>query len=132
MCRIRPRQSVRSKMDCNLIWLAKMLMVLGRRLALTLLFRTNGRRQRRHRQTVELPILQPTGISHTFKASPNYTRLRMWNNELADVPAAVKLQLEAVESLLAVSDQPWPCWRSLNLQHWDLLCKDNEEEMGLH
>ena len=31
-----------------------------------------------------------------------------------DAPAAITLGLEAVESLLAASDQPWLCWRSLN------------------
>ena len=38
----------------------------------------------------------------------------MWNNQLTDGPAAIKLGLEAAEALPAGSDQPWLCWRSLN------------------
>ena len=49
-----------------------------------------------------------------LESSPNYTRLQMWNSQIADVPAAIKLWLEAVEALPAGSDQPWLCWRSLN------------------
>ena len=91
-------------------------------------------------------------------SSPNYTRLQMWNNQLTDAPAAIKLGLEAAEALSAGSDQPWLYWRSLNRLctgigrvkitmrrlarlttrsqstepsvHWDWPCKDNDEEVG--
>ena len=45
---------------------------------------------------------------------PNYTRLQMWNNQLTDSPAAIRLVFEAAEALPAGSDQPWLRWRSLN------------------
>ena len=39
-------------------------------------------------------------------SSPNYTRLQMWNNQLTDARATIKLGPEAAEPCL--------CWRSLN------------------
>ena len=47
-------------------------------------------------------------------SSPNYTRLQMWNNQLTDAPANIKLVLQAAEDLPAGSGQPWLCCRSLN------------------
>ena len=47
-------------------------------------------------------------------SSPNETRLQMWNNQLTEARATIKLGLEAAEALPAGSDQPWLCWRSLN------------------
>ena len=50
---------------------------------------------------------------------PNYTRLHniMWNNQLKYAPSAIKVGLEAAESLPACSDQPLLCWSSLNRLH---------------
>ena len=50
-------------------------------------------------------------------SSPNYTRLQMWNNQLTEARATVKLGLEAAEALPTVSGQPWLYWRSLNRLH---------------
>ena len=50
-------------------------------------------------------------------SSPNYTRLKMWNNQLIDAQATIKLgvYLEAAEAMMpAVSDPQWFYWRSLN------------------
>ena len=38
----------------------------------------------------------------------------MWDNQLADVPVAIKMGLQTTGSLPAESYQPWLCWRSLN------------------
>ena len=48
-------------------------------------------------------------------SSPNYTRLQLWNNQLTDARATIKLGLQAAEALPAGSDQPLLCWRSLRL-----------------
>ena len=52
----------------------------------------------------------------------NIFRLQMWNNQLTDAPATIKLGLEAAEALPAGSDRPWLCWRSLNRLRTGIEC----------
>ena len=42
------------------------------------------------------------------------SRLRLWKDSLADVPASVKMGQEVAESLPAGSGEDWLCWRALN------------------
>ena len=68
-----------------------------------------------------------------FVASPNYTRLQMWDNQLTYSPAAIKLGIEAAESLPAESQTTVaPLAFAEPSAHWDWPCKDNDEEVALH
>ena len=69
-------------------------------------------------------------------SSPSITRLQMWNDRLADVPASTNMGLEAAESLPAgvrgskkhgYAGVPW--WPFAD---WRWSCKDHTEEVGLH
>ena len=56
-------------------------------------------------------------LMHTvtpLDSSPDYTSVQMWNNQLTDARATIKLGLAAAEALTTGSDQPGLCWRSLN------------------
>ena len=47
-------------------------------------------------------------------SSASSSRLRLWKDSLADVPASVKMGLEVTESLPVGSGEDWLCWRALN------------------
>ena len=47
-------------------------------------------------------------------SSASSSRLQLWKDSLTDVPASVKMGLEVVESLPAVSGEDWLCWRAIN------------------
>ena len=67
-------------------------------------------------------------------SSPNNTRLQMWNNQLTDARATIKLGLDAAEALPARSDQPWVALLAFAEPqvHWDWPCKHTDEEIVLH
>ena len=47
-------------------------------------------------------------------SSASSSRLRLWKDNLTDVPASVNMGLEVAESLPAGSGEDWLCWRALN------------------
>ena len=47
-------------------------------------------------------------------SSASSSRLRLWKDNLTDVPACVNMGLEMAESLPAGSGEDWLCWRALN------------------
>ena len=50
----------------------------------------------------------------SLASSASSSRLRLWKDSLADVPASVKMGLEVAESLPAGSGEDSLCWRALN------------------
>ena len=78
---------------------------------------TDARHQLFHHQPAASRLKSRKSFMRTvtpLDSSASSTRLRLWKDSLTDVPASVKMGLEAAESLPAGSEEDWLCWRALN------------------
>ena len=67
--------------------------------------------ERDHKSHIQIFLMNTTTPQNSL---PINTRVKMWNIQLQDTPAVIKIELRPAESVAAWSDQPWLCWRSLS------------------